>query len=243
MPDSTFLHQAPTLHAPKDISLLVDAVAGGPCASSGSAQDGSMARAEPGKRILCVEHDPEAAASIADELAGRGFDVEVAHFGADALARILREAPDLVLSEIRIPVMTGFELLRRLRAVSPRSARIPFVFLAAPPDHGARVACARLGCACVSKPIDVDQLVAILETRLARATRTELWLRDVALSEREVETLTWAARGKTSAEIALIVGLSKRTVDFHIDNARNKLGVATRIEAAAKAASGRLIEV
>ena len=63
----------------------------------------------------------------------------------------------------------------------------------------------------------------------------------VALSEREVETLTWAARGKTSAEIAVILGLSKRTIDFHLNNARNKLGVATRVEAAVKAAIGQLI--
>ena len=64
----------------------------------------------------------------------------------------------------------------------------------------------------------------------------------VGLKEREVEVLTWAARGKTSAEIAQILKLTKRTVDFHIDNARIKLGAATRIEAAIKAASGRLIE-
>jgi len=63
----------------------------------------------------------------------------------------------------------------------------------------------------------------------------------VSLNEREVETLTWAARGKTSAEIAVILGLSKRTIDFHLDNARNKLGVATRIEAAVKAAIRQLI--
>jgi DNA-binding CsgD family transcriptional regulator len=61
------------------------------------------------------------------------------------------------------------------------------------------------------------------------------------LNDREVETLTWAARGKTSAEIAVILGLSKRTIDFHLDNARSKLGVATRVEAAVKAAIGRLI--
>ena len=60
--------------------------------------------------------------------------------------------------------------------------------------------------------------------------------------DREVETLTWSARGKTSAEIAQILGLSKRTIDFHIDNAREKLGVATRIEAAIKATTGGLIE-
>jgi DNA-binding CsgD family transcriptional regulator len=39
----------------------------------------------------------------------------------------------------------------------------------------------------------------------------------------------------------MILGLSKRTVDFHIDNARIKLGATTRIEAAIKAATGRLI--
>jgi DNA-binding CsgD family transcriptional regulator len=78
--------------------------------------------------------------------------------------------------------------------------------------------------------------------RLAGVARTEVFARTVDMSDRETETLTWAARGKTSAEIALILGLSKRTVDFHIENARMKLGAATRIEAAIKAATSRLIQ-
>jgi hypothetical protein len=53
--------------------------------------------------------------------------------------------------------------------------------------------------------------------------------------------LTWVARGKTSAEIAQILGLTKRTVDFHTDSARGKLGAATRTEAAIKAATGKLL--
>jgi DNA-binding CsgD family transcriptional regulator len=57
-----------------------------------------------------------------------------------------------------------------------------------------------------------------------------------------VECLTWSARGKTSPEIATIVGLGRRTVDFHIENACRKLNVATRTEAVVKAAAGRLIE-
>ncbi len=72
--------------------------------------------------------------------------------------------------------------------------------------------------------------------------RAGLWPRTIALNEREVEVLTWVARGKTSADIAQIIGLTKRTVDFHIDNAREKLGAATRTEAVVKAASGKLIE-
>jgi DNA-binding CsgD family transcriptional regulator len=94
----------------------------------------------------------------------------------------------------------------------------------------------------VTKPIDFDVLEMIIKSRLSRSARSEIWPSDVTLSEREVETLTWAARGKTSAEIAAILGLTKRTVDFHIDNARDKLGVATRVEAAVKAVTGRLIE-
>jgi DNA-binding CsgD family transcriptional regulator len=67
-----------------------------------------------------------------------------------------------------------------------------------------------------------------------------LGLRDGNLGTRcfndwEVETLTWVARGKTPVEIAKIIQLPKRTVDFHINNARNKLRVSTRTEAAIKA--------
>ena len=93
----------------------------------------------------------------------------------------------------------------------------------------------------VTKPIDFDMLGAIIETRLVRAGQTADWSNQIELNDREIETLTWAARGKTSAEIAQFLGLSKRTVDFHIDNARAKLGVATRIEAAIKATSGGII--
>jgi DNA-binding CsgD family transcriptional regulator len=54
--------------------------------------------------------------------------------------------------------------------------------------------------------------------------------------------LTWAARGKSSREIAQIVGTSKRNVDFHIETACRKLDVVTRVQAAVKAVSGRLID-
>ena len=61
------------------------------------------------------------------------------------------------------------------------------------------------------------------------------------LSDREREALAWAARGKTFVEVAEIMRISRRTVEFHLDNARNKLGVGSRIEAAVKAAVLRLI--
>jgi LuxR family quorum sensing-dependent transcriptional regulator len=56
--------------------------------------------------------------------------------------------------------------------------------------------------------------------------------RKVPLTEREVECLHWAARGKTNAEIGLIANISRHTVNTHIENAKAKLGVATRMQAA-----------
>jgi DNA-binding response OmpR family regulator len=199
--------------------------------------------AEPRKKLLCIEDNRETAALIAEELIERGFEVIVAHNGQEGFAAILRTTPDLVLCDISMPVMSGFEVLERLTAIAPRFGDMPFVFLTALTDRDNELKGRELGADdYVTKPVDFDVLNAIVTARLARVARTKIWPKLVELNEREVETLTWAARGKTSAEIAQILGLTKRTVDFHIDNARIKLGATTRIQAAIKAVTGRLIE-
>jgi DNA-binding NarL/FixJ family response regulator len=206
-----------------------------------SAIDAAMTKAQ--KKILCIEDDRETAALIAEELLDRGYAVTVAHDGREGFAAILKTMPDLVLSDISMPAMSGFELLERLVALAPRFAHVPFVFLTALTDRDNELKGRQLGADdYVTKPIDFDVLATIIAARLAGVARAGLWPKTVALNEREVEILTWVARGKTSAEIAMIVGLTKRTIDFHIDNARAKLGAATRTEAVLKAATGRLIE-
>ena len=195
------------------------------------------------KKILCIEDDAETAALIAEELIDRGYAVTVAHDGREGLAAILNTMPDLVLSDISMPMMSGFELLERLIALAPRFAKMPFVFLTALTDRDNELKGRQLGADdYVTKPIDFDVLATIINARLAGIARSGLWPKLPDLNDREVEILTWVARGKTSAEIAQIIGLTKRTVDFHIDNARAKLGAATRTEAAIKASAGRLIE-
>jgi len=195
------------------------------------------------KKILCIEDDAETAALIAEELVDRGYAVAVAHDGREGLAAILKTMPDLVLSDISMPVMSGFELLERLIALAPRFAKMPFVFLTALTDRDNELKGRQLGADdYVTKPIDFDVLATIINARLAGIARTGLWPKLPDLNDREVEVLTWVARGKTSVEIAQIIGLTKRTIDFHIDNARAKLGAATRTEAVIKASTGRLIE-
>ena len=195
------------------------------------------------KTILCIEDDHETAALIAEELVEQGFAVDVAHDGQDGLATILRQPPDLVLCDISMPFMSGFDVLERLTEIAPGFGYMPFVFLTALTDRENELKGRQLGADdYVKKPVDFDVLVAIVNARLTRAPRKETRPDLVDLNEREIQTLTWAARGKTSAQIAQILGFTKRNVDFHIDNARHKLGAATRIQAVIKAKDDRLIE-
>ena len=194
------------------------------------------------KRLLCIEDDRDTASLIAEELIDRGFDVKIAHDGQEGLLAILQDSPELVLCDVSMPVMSGFEVLERLNKVAPRLGRIPFVFLTALTDRENELKGRRLGADdYVSKPVDFDVLVTIINARLAGVARTALLPKVVKLNDREIEVLTLAARGKTSAEIAQQLGVAKRTVDFHIDNARVKLRAETRTEAALKAAAGGLI--
>jgi len=196
------------------------------------------------QRILCIEDDRETAALIEEELAEQGYEVLLAHDGQEGFGAVLKLMPDLVLCDINMPLMSGFQVLEQLTALEPRFNDMPFVFLTALADRENELLGRQLGADdYVTKPIDFEILGAIIRARLARVARPALWAARITLSDREIETLTWVARGKTSAEIAQILGLSKRTVDFHVENARTKLSATTRIEAAVKAATGRLIDV
>jgi len=195
------------------------------------------------RKILCVEDDRDTASLICEELVDRGFDVRVARNGRDGLSEILKDPPDLVLCDVGMPGMSGFELLDRLTAMEPRFERMPFVFLTALCDHDSELKGWQLGADdYLIKPVDYDVLAALIAARLARVARSAVWPKRVGLRDREIETLTWAARGKTFGEIGEILGLSRRTVEFHLENARRKLGVATRTQALIKAATGQLIQ-
>jgi DNA-binding response OmpR family regulator len=202
-----------------------------------------MGMVEARKKILCVEDDREVSALLADELAHRGFDVTAAHDGHEGFVAILRDMPDLVLCDIGVPVMSGFEVLERLNALAPRLGHVPFIFLTALTDRNSELRARRLGADdYVTKPIDFDMLEMIINARLVGVARNEMWPKLTMLNDREIETLTWVARGRTSAEVAALLGVSKRTIDFHLDNARIKLGATTRTQAAIKAVIGKLIE-
>jgi DNA-binding NarL/FixJ family response regulator len=194
-------------------------------------------------KILCIEDDRETAALIAEELIDRGFEVSTVYSGQEGLLAIMKATPDLILCDISMPTMTGFEVFERLKEFTPQLGRIPFVFLTAFANRDNELKGRRLGADdYITKPIDFELLVHVINARLAGVARTKLQAKPAMLNDREIEVLTLVARGNTSAEISRKLRLSKRTVDFHIDNARIKLGAATRPEAAVKAAHSGLIK-
>jgi DNA-binding response OmpR family regulator len=198
------------------------------------------AEAKPDPLVAVVEDDAAIAEGLALNLNLQGYRTTVVEDGEAAYQVIKDDHPDLVLLDISLPKQSGLWVLERLRK---DDNNVPVIVLSARQNEFDKVAALQLGADdYVTKPIDFDVLDTIIGARLAGVARNDLWPKLIDLNDREVETLTWAARGKTSSEIAQILGLAKRTVDFHIDNARTKLGAATRVEAAIKAATGRLIE-
>lgn len=190
--------------------------------------------------ILCIEDDAETRELLTEELQDAGYVVHAVGDGAAGLERIAAERPALVLCDVDMPGLSGFDVLKRVRALDPAARTVPFIFLTAYGQRENQLQAWRLGCDdYVVKPIDFELLCEIIRARLNRpAERAE----DVKLSAREIDALTWSARGKTSRDIATIMNVSERTVNFHIDNAIRKLGVSTRIQAAVKGALLGVIE-
>jgi DNA-binding NarL/FixJ family response regulator len=190
-------------------------------------------------RILCIEDNRQTADLLVEILETEGYRVAVAETGSEALAAI-ETPPNLVLCDIDLPDLSGLALLERVRDGKLLAQAVPFIFLTAFSHRTYQVQARELGCDdYVTKPIDFELLLAIIRNRLAPARAREQT--DYQLTDRETEVLTWAARGKSSADIAVILDISERTVNFHMDNAMRKLSVSTRVQAAVKCAMLGLI--
>ena len=208
----------------------------------GGAIDAIHRRKAPHRSILCIEDDQETARLLAETLTELGYEVELAPNGERGLAKILATRPDLVVCSLWMPGIGGLELLHRLSEAGPPNTALPFILLTDRRDRDSELAARRLGADdCLTKPVDVEMLSVVVENRLRRAEGRAATASQVHLTGREKDVLTWVSRGKTSAEIAIILGLSERTVNFHCDRAMRRLDVVNRTQAVAKAITRGLI--
>ena len=78
-------------------------------------------------KLLVVDDDPGLLLAVSETLRAEGYEVQTARRGAEALVRVAEALPDLIISDIRMPGMDGYALVRNLRA-SPRSRLVPIIF-------------------------------------------------------------------------------------------------------------------
>ena len=194
--------------------------------------------------ILCIEDDAKTRALLASVLEEAGFKVVTVADGQAGFDAIVSRRPDLVICDILLPRLSGFEILERLSWVPTESgSAVPFIFLTALDDRDAILKGRRLGADdYVTKPIDFDILLEIVKRRLAPAGRFQQ-APAPSFSARELEILALIAQGKSSSGIGVLIGLSDRTVDYHAENAMRKLDVKTRVQAAVKACAAKLIRI
>jgi DNA-binding response OmpR family regulator len=132
------------------------------------------------QRILCIEDDRESARLIAEELFDCGFDVDVAYNGHEGIVAIEKGRPDLVLCDICMPGLSGFEVLRRLREQGPRFGKTHFVFLTALAEVDNQLKGRQFGADdYMIKPIDFDVLAEVITARLAIGSNTAVAPLDV----------------------------------------------------------------
>jgi DNA-binding NarL/FixJ family response regulator len=191
-------------------------------------------------RVLCIEDDPATVELLVEVLEDEGFQTIVATDGIEGV-RKFSEQPDLILCDVDMPHMGGFGVLGELRKAAGKLRTVPFLFITAYGSRESHLRARRLGCDdFITKPLDFELLVEILRNSLAqRGKRMPI---DFALTDREIEALTWVANGKSSTDIAVFMKCSERTVNFHISNVIRKLGVATRVQAAIRCALLGLID-
>jgi two-component system KDP operon response regulator KdpE len=121
-------------------------------------------------RVLLVDDEVSIQRAVAPLLRSRGYEVEVAESGTNALAIISRDPPDLVVLDLGLPDIDGIEVCRRIRATS----KMPIVVLSARGGEADKVAALDIGADdYVTKPFGPEELLARVRVALRRVLSEE----------------------------------------------------------------------
>ena len=123
--------------------------------------------------ILIVEDNPVNQKLIAFLLACAGYTYEIAENGVDALQRIERNAFKLVLMDMMMPVMNGYDATKAIRA-NPKTKHLPVIALTANAMKGEDEKCRAAGCSdYLAKPYSKDQILNAIAMLLKKSQQTE----------------------------------------------------------------------
>jgi two-component system cell cycle response regulator DivK len=117
-------------------------------------------------KILLVEDNDMNRDMLSRRLQRRDYEVAVALDGQEGIAMAQSERPDLILMDISLPIMDGWEALRRIKA-SPETQHIPIIALTAHVMPGDREKCLEAGCDDYdTKPVDFQRLLGKIQSLL-----------------------------------------------------------------------------
>ena len=132
----------------------------------GEANSGNAAKMSNPAKVLVVDDTPANVKLLADLLAVKGFGVATAVNGEEALAKVAAEAPDIVLLDVMMPGLSGYDVCRRIRA-EPETALLPVVLVTSLDPQGERVKGIEAGADdFLSKPINQAELFARVRSLL-----------------------------------------------------------------------------
>lgn len=163
----------------------------------------------------------------------------------DAIAAAPRSLPDIILLDLELPGMSGVDAIPKIAGVAP-DARV--IVLTAYDTEDRVLGAIRAGArGYLLKGASAEEIArairavhageSFLASRIAARVLSQVRTprRATALSERERTVLRMVADGRSTKQIAHTLGISERTVKFHVRSIMNKLGADTRAQAVAKA--------
>jgi DNA-binding NarL/FixJ family response regulator len=194
--------------------------------------------------ILIVDDDQAFSGFVQLVLEGAGYSTLTATTGEDALRIARAECPAVVVLDIILPTLNGYEVCHGLREMLGESTAI--VFVSGERTDGVDVSSGLLVGAddYMVKPVDPGELVARVGalSRRVRAKRNGDAPEPTArLTPRELEILALLAEGRNQRDIARALSISPKTVGIHIEHVLGKLDVHSRAEAVAAAYRRNLI--
>ena len=137
-------------------------------------------------KILVVDDQQGVLDLLVDNLSGDGYDVITATNGASALVLIYRERPDVVLLDLMIPVVNGYEVLRELRR-NPTTKKLPVILLTAVSPAEGEQAAIQLGANhYMTKPWKVGSILQVIRDALGEAGSSG-WARPSALQIHNID--------------------------------------------------------
>ena len=120
------------------------------------------------KTVLFIDDETMWLEAIRLSLRGENFKIVTADGGEDALKKLQMAKPDLIMSDVRMPVMNGFDLYEKIKD-DPRYRKIPYVFMSSIDDFDARKTARELGAdGYVEKPFDSEQIKTIVSDFLKK---------------------------------------------------------------------------